>query len=81
MKQIGAHLLLEHLVDRLEALVLCKACETLATLVEMELVGPQSLHLQAPNCCLELAEVWLVYPMGDQPTSHPVQLASMDDQC
>ena len=76
-----ALLLLEHLGRRLEALVLCEACEKLATPEGMEVVGPQSLHLQAPYWCLEFVGVWLVYPVGDQPTSHPEQLASKDDQC
>ena len=40
-----ALLLLECSKERLEAFVLCEACEMLATPLEMELVGPQSLHL------------------------------------
>ena len=45
MQQIGgALLLLERLIEGLEALVLCEACVMLATPVEMELAGPQS-HL------------------------------------
>ena len=43
------------------------ACVMLATPVELELAGPQSL--------LPLVLV------GDQPMMHPEQLASEDDQC
>ena len=41
----GALLLLERLKEGLEALVLCEACVALATPMEMELAGPQSLPL------------------------------------
>ena len=41
----GALLLLERSKEGLGALVLCEACVTLATPVEMELAGPQSHHL------------------------------------
>ena len=40
-----ALLLLERSKEGLEAFVLCEACEMLATPLEMELVGPQSLLL------------------------------------
>lgn len=53
------------LQQRLEALDLCEACVTQATPVELELAGPQSL--------LPL--------VGDPPMKHPMQLASVDDQC
>ena len=48
-----------------EALDLCEACATRATPVELEWAGPHSL--------LPL--------VGDPPMKHPVQLASVDDQC
>ena len=81
MQQIGgALLLLECLEEGLETLVLCEPCVALATPVEMELAGPQSHHLLAlmglPGESLEC-----LVSMGDQPTMHPEQLASEDDQC
>ena len=48
MQQIGgALLLLERSREGLETLVLCEACITLATPLEMELAGPQSHPLLA----------------------------------
>ena len=70
-----ALLLLECLMQLLVALVLCEACVTLATPLEMELAGPQS-HL-----LLLAGVVCLVVVVGDQPMLHPEQLASEDDQC
>ena len=46
VQQVGvALLLLERSTEGLEAFVLCEACEMLTTPLEMELAGPQSLHL------------------------------------
>ena len=81
-----ALLLLERSTEGLQAFVLGEACEELASGWEMELGEPESLHpLLAPGVELivVVGEYWgsLVVVVGDQPTKHPEQLASMDDQC
>ena len=53
------------LQQRLEALDLCEACAMRVTPVELLLARPQGLHSL----------------VGDPPMKHPVQLASVDDQC
>ena len=73
-------------------MVLCEACVTLATPVEMELAGPQShllllalvgwLVIGEYSGCLGVVGVYLergCLAGGDQPTNHPEQLASEDD--
>ena len=81
MQQIGGALLLRECSEEgLETLVLCEACVALATPVEMELAGPQSHPLLALMGLLGESLECLV-SMGDQPTMHPEQWASEDDQC
>ena len=83
MQQIGgALLLLECSEEGLETLVLCEACVALATPVEMELDGPQSHLFLALMGLLVVGEsLECLVSVGDQPTMHPEQLASEDDQC
>ena len=86
MQQVGvALLLLERSTEGLEAFVVCEACETLAMPLEMELAGPQSLHLLLARVVYLVVVVGeylgSLVAVGDQPTMHPEQLASEDDQC
>ena len=83
MQQIGgALLLLERSEEGHETSVLCEACVALATPVEMELAGPQSHPLLALMGLLAVGEsLEYLVSVGDQPTMHPEQLASEDDQC
>ena len=83
MQQVdGALLLMERSEEGLEALVLCEAFVVRATPLEMEWAGPHPLQLVRMVWFVVVGECWgSLVTMGDQPTMHPEQLASKDDQC
>ena len=69
-------------IEGVTALVLCEAFVMLVMLAEMLFAGPQSHHHLARVRWLVVGEnLGCLVVVGDEPTMHPEQLASKDDQC